>query len=131
MCEYMEIRYVHHMIHPDYGLALDTGCVCASRLELNRNAAEARERKLKNAASRRRNWLSRRWRVSTRGHHFLNTDGMNIVVYTRASGWGGRIIERQSSNPRVVYSKRIYETRDAAKLAAFNTMILLKERWGL
>jgi len=131
MCEYREIRYVHHMIHPVYGLELDTGCVCASRMEINPDAAKTREGQLKNATRRRRNWLSRKWRISAKGNHFLNTDGMNIVIYRVLGGWGGRITERSDEDPRVVPSRRVHPTIDAAKLAAFDTMILLKDRWHL
>lgn len=131
MCEYMEIRYVHHMIHPDKGLTLDTGCDCASKLELDPAAAPSRERKLKGAARRRRNWLSREWRTSAKGNDFLNTDGMNIVIHRVGSGWGGRITERNSRMPRSFQSRRIHPTQDAAKLAAFDTMIVLKEKWRL
>ena len=131
MCEYQEIRYVHHMIHPVCGLELDTGSICASRMELDPMAADARERTLKNAARRRRNWLAREWRISANGNHFLNTDGMNVVVFPVPGGWGGRITEQSSEHPRIVRSKRVHATRDAAKLAAFDSMILLKDRWQL
>lgn len=128
MCEYQRIRYVHHMIHPARGLELDTGSVCASKMESNPSAASAREQELRNVARRRRNWLTRTWRVSAMGHHYLNVDGLNIVVYEVSGGWGGRITERYGTNPRVIRSRRVYTTRDAAKMAAFDTMIWLKAR---
>lgn len=129
MCEYQEIRYVHHMSHPVSGLELDTGCVCASRMELDPMAANARERKLKNAIGRRRNWLSRKWRISAKGNHFLNTDGMNVVVYPVSGWWEWRITERSGEHTSTVRSKRLHGTRDRAKLAAFDMMILLKDKW--
>ena len=128
MCEYQRIRYVHHMIHPARGLELDTGSVCASRMESDPSAAPARERALKNVARRRQNWLTRRWLVSAMGQDYLNVDGLNIVVYEVGGGWGGRITERHGANPRVIRSRRVYATRDAAKLAAFDTMIWLNNR---
>lgn len=90
-----------------------------------------RERALKNAAQRRRRWLSRKWRTSVRGNSFLNTDGMNIAVFQRRPGvWSGRITDRITESELI--SKRRYVTEETAKLAAFDTMIFLKEErgWG-
>ena len=33
MCETQEIRYVHHMEHPDYRESLGVGCICAETME--------------------------------------------------------------------------------------------------
>ena len=33
MCETQEIRYVHHMKHPEYPGSLGVGCVCAGKIE--------------------------------------------------------------------------------------------------
>ena len=33
MCETKEIRYVHHMEHPDYWESLSVGCICAANME--------------------------------------------------------------------------------------------------
>lgn len=44
MCEAMSIRYVHHMEHPEYPDVLGVGQVCASNMEEDYAAAQARER---------------------------------------------------------------------------------------
>ena len=62
----------------------------------------------------------------------MNTDGMNISVFRKSSGtWGARIIDR--STRREKSSRRIHLTENAAKLAAFDAMIFLKNEkgWGL
>ena len=67
-----------------------------------------------------------------RGNPYLNTDGMNIAVFQRKPGvWGARITDRITGSK--LLSKRRYMTEEAAKLAAFDTMIFLKEErgWGL
>ena len=131
MCEVQEIRYAHHMEHPAYPESLRVGCVCAANMEDDYDRPLKRERALKNAAQRRRRWLSRSWRTSRRGNSFLNTDGMNITVFERRPGvWGARITDRITGNE--LPSKRRNMTEEAAKLAAFDTMIFLKEErgWG-
>ncbi len=66
-----------------------------------------------------------------KGNAYLNTDGFNITVFQRTPTlWGARIEDRATS--RSVSSKRPHKTEDAAKLAAFDAMIFLKEErgWG-
>lgn len=131
MCETQEIRYVHHMKHPDYRERLAVGCYCAERMECDSLAPRRREQALRNAAHRRGRRLSRQWRVSTKGNAFLNADGMNIVVFEKRPGlWVGRIKDRITGE--FITSKKPYDSEDAAKLAAFDAMIFLKKErgWG-
>ena len=131
MCEVTSIRYVHYLTHPDFGeQALGVGCVCAENMEQDSVGPRERERNLRNAAVRKRRWLSRTWRVSASGSDFVNTDGMNIVVYRNPNGtWSACITDRSSGAKRP--SRKRYESKDAAKLKAFDAMIFLKTRgWG-
>ena len=53
--------------------------------------------------------------VPASGNDFVNTDGMNIVVFQRSNGtWSTRITDRSSRAKK--YSRRTYESKDAAKL---------------
>ena len=129
MCETQDIRYVHHMEHPDHPDTLGVGCVCAGHMESNYEAPHRRERALQNAAQRRRRWLSRTWKVSAKGNAYLNTDGLNITIFQERSAlWVPRIEDRTSG--QAVILKRRYTTEDAAKLAAFDTMIVIKQKLG-
>ncbi len=131
MCEVTHIRYVHYLTHPDFGEeALGVGCVCAENMEQDYVRPRERERDLRNAAARKRRWLTRNWRVSASGNDFVNTDGTNIVVFKRSNGtWSTRITDRFSGAKK--YSRRTYATQDAAKLKAFDALIFLKMRgWG-
>ena len=132
MCETQEIRYVHHMEHPDYRKSLAVGCICAQNMEDDYEAPRRRERTLRNAAIRRSRWLSRKWKVSAKGNAYLNTDGMNITVYRRTRDlWSARIEE--CATGRFVMSRGRYTNEDAVKLAAFDAMIFLKHErgWGI
>lgn len=124
MCENQDIRYVHQMQHPDYPHILECGCVCASKMEENYTAALKRESDSKNLALRRRRWLTRKWKVSQSGNHYLKTDGFHIVVFPKGSKWSGMIT--RSSTGAGTQARRLYDTQDKAKLGAFDGMIWLK-----
>jgi hypothetical protein len=131
MCEVQDIRYIHTMSHPDYEGFLDVRCVCAEKMEDDYAGPRQRERALRSAAQRKSRWLSRRWRMSSQGNPFINTDGFNITIFQNGNGtWGGRISEQETS--RSVTAKRQYASEAKAKLAAFDGMIFLKNRrgWG-
>ncbi len=133
MCEAVEIRYVHIMEHPDYDGPLRVGCVCAENMSGDKAGPKRRERELANAAQRRRTWLTRKWRESAKGNPFLNIQGYNIVVYRAGGGWSYRIAK---SNPLAGYiagevdqkwdSRRVYQTEDRAKLAAFDRLTVVQ-----
>ena len=125
MCERMEIRYVHYMEHPAYPETLGCGCVCAGHMEENYQGAKRRETILRNAASRRARWLSRGWRESAKGNDYLNTDGYNVVVFPQGSGWSYFVKNRATD--ATFRPRRPFQTSDAAKLGAFDTMIWMKE----
>jgi hypothetical protein len=52
MCEVKIIRYVHHMVHPDYPDELEVGCVCAENMSQDYVNPAKRERALINRAKR-------------------------------------------------------------------------------
>ena len=124
MCEIQPIRFVHYMSHPKYPSELGVGCVCAGHMEGNYAAARDRERTVKNTYNRRRNWLTRKWKISAKGNPYLNTDGFNIAIFTQNKKWAVRITNVETSE--TVWGRKQYETLDQAKLAAFNGMICLK-----
>ena len=124
MCENQDIRYVQHMEHPDYKGTLGCGCVCAGKMAEDYHAARSRETDMKNAAQRRKRWLSRKWLKSQIGNHYIKTDGFHIVVFPKNSQWSGTITKITSGIKTT--ARKEYSSQDAAKLAAFNGMIWLK-----
>lgn len=128
MCEVAEIRYAHQMSHPNYGEVLTVGCICAGFMEQDHERARNRERVFVNELARRRNWLSRKWRLSARGFEFLNTDGFNIVIFHRPGTWASRITLRDGGE--FWESKRKYPTSDAAKLGALEGLFWIKKKRG-
>ena len=125
MCEHQEIRYVHYMEHEKYPDRLAVGCVCAEHMEGDYSAPQRREAHLRNAAARRRRWLTRNWRLSQAGNDFLNVAGYNIVIYPKSPGYTYRIASRETEDS--YFSPRVYRTSDVAKLAAFDRLVFLTE----
>lgn len=127
MCRSQPIRYVHIMEHPNYGETLDAGCECASKMEEDYASAKSRERTMKNAVSRKRNWIKRKWRTSYKGNSYLNVDGFNIATYLKNNIWGAKVTYKETDD--TTFSRKPFKTEDEAKLAAFNQMILMKEKY--
>ena len=80
MCGHQIIRYVHHMIHPQYR-SLGVGCVCAGKMEGDVEAARKRERDFKNRAARLENFRRRTWKNSKKGNPYLRVNNRVIVLY--------------------------------------------------
>ena len=128
MCESAEIRYAHHMQHPDYPTELAVGCQCAEYMEEDYAAPRAREAKLRSVAAARQRWLSRNWKTSRKGNSFLKTrDGFHVVVWQSHDGsWGGKVTDMHFEQE--IISKRRHPSSDAVKMAAFAAIQALKER---
>lgn len=127
MCEFQEIRYVHYMQHSNYPGELAVGCDCAGRMEENKKAAQKREGTLKNTSARRKNWLARTWKISAKGNDYLNTDGFNIVIFKRGGGWSYGVIKRDEDE-KYKGPRKNYLSKDRAKFAAFDRVLLIKEK---
>ena len=125
MCESIEIRYVHHMEHPEYSESLSVGCVCAEHLEQNYIQPREREKRLKNSARRRKSWVDRVWKVSTKGNDYINVGGFNITVFRQGGGWRLTIKNRETEKSQT--GRKTYTTQDAAKAAGFDALIWAKE----
>ena len=83
ICGCSKVRYVHIMEHPDTGLSLSVGCICAGVMEGDIFGARERERQMKNRASRRRTFVRKPWETGI-------FDGMlfqkGSIVYMNAVG---------------------------------------------
>ncbi|MCH8344555.1 MAG: hypothetical protein IH983_11270 [Planctomycetes bacterium] len=114
MCGKTEIRFVHTMEHDEYG-TLDVGCICAGKMEEDYEGAQRREATFRNRAARRAKWLSRKWRTSAKGNHYINAEGHNLVVFPNKFQPG-----RWKFSIDGNFSSASYDTPDEAKLALFD-----------
>ncbi|MDE8654484.1 hypothetical protein [Novosphingobium album (ex Liu et al. 2023)] len=127
MCEAVEIRYVHHMEHPEYADILGVGCVCAEHMEDDYVRPREREAKLKAAVRRRSAWHKRAWKVSPGGTLYLNTDGFNLQIYRISGsrqGWMIAVVNRDTAHRQ--QGRKVYASSEAAKRAAFDALLWAK-----
>ena len=79
MCGFHAIRYVHHMVHPDYR-PLNVGCVCAGKMEGNIDAAKTREAEFKSKQKRYVQFKSRKWKISSKGNSYTKRKNHLIII---------------------------------------------------
>ena len=82
MCGYQIIRYVHHMVHPEYR-SLNVGCVCAGKMEGDIEGARKRENEFKNKESRRETFMKRKWKTSKNGNEYIKIKEHIIVLFKK------------------------------------------------
>jgi hypothetical protein len=86
--------------------------------DYTRTKAKARERELRNRATRRRTFLTRTWRVSGRGNEFLNFHKINVkinvTIFPDSKRWRYKVGQQ--------FSARGFATQDEAKLTAFDAL---------
>ena len=115
MCHNESLRFIHHMIHRDYPVTVEAGCICAGHMADGYDG-HAREQILKGVAERRKRWLGRNWRVSRNGNEYLNLNGYRFGVCPRGNGWNWWIIRPHRFGDG-------YKTRHEAKMALFEHLI--------
>jgi hypothetical protein len=127
MCGTALVRYWHYLEHPNYPERIGTGYVCAGALTEDYVGSKARDEKMKFTDRQRKRWLSRRWKISQKGNEYLNISNVNVVIFSRGTGWSFRLLHRTTSD--VLFpALSIYETSDAAKMAAFERMLIVAEQ---
>jgi hypothetical protein len=89
--------------------------------------ARARESLLRNAARRRRNWISRKaWKTSNKGNLHIRTDGYYVTVYPHQGGWSAVISQPETGYKK--FSQRRYQSVVDAQLACFDYLVFLKTK---
>lgn len=112
-CGSEKVRYVHILTHPQ-AAQCEAGCVCAGRMIGDPARAKAIEAGVRNKAARRERWLTRKWKVSTKGNHWMTLDNSNLTVFPnkyREGQWSWSIDG--------TFSKGGFSTPEAAKLNLF------------
>ncbi|HRB30890.1 MAG TPA: hypothetical protein PK872_05190 [Ferruginibacter sp.] len=121
MCGNEKIRYVHIVSHAEVKEEFRVGCVCAEKMTNDYINPGAREKELRNRASRRSNWLNKNWKYSKHGNPYLKIDGKIIVIYKdkRTGKYKVSIDE--------IFGRKHFANLTDAKIAAFNGVEYLKE----
>lgn len=117
MCGQERVRYVHIMEHESYFEELKVGCVCAEKMSDDYINPRGREKDLQKRAGRRKNWIKRSWKESTKGNPKIKAKGYDVVIFPDKVGRYG--IGAFKDGQKHFASKK-FLTVDAAKQAAFN-----------
>lgn len=125
MCGQERIRFVHIMEHSTMPSELRVGCICAEKMSDDYVAPKERERELRNRSTRRAKWLTRKWKVSRKGHPWIKAGDYHIVVCAEGRAGQYRLFINEKRG------QRLYPSESAAKLAAFDAVEKMKERGKL
>lgn len=123
MCGNERIRFVHLMRHPEHPTELRVGCQCAEKMSGDYVTPKEREKGLRSRAARREKWLTRKWKMSRKGHPWLKAGDFHIVVCSEGQN---PIHYRLFINER--RGQRLYPSENTAKLAAFDAIEKMKAR---
>ncbi len=115
MCGHQIIRYVHHMLHPQYH-PLDVGCICAGKTEGNIERAKQREQDFKNKEARRESFKTRQWKTSRNGSRYIKIKNHIIVLfYDSREGTWKYALDR-------TFCQEAFRTAEEAMDAAFEAL---------
>lgn len=119
MCGHQIIRYVHHMVHPNFR-SLGVGCICAGKMEGNIEQAKKREQDFKSKESRRENFKNRHWKTSKNSNSYLKIKDHLVVLYYNKNynNWKYSLDNQ--------FCPEIYPTREEAIDAAFEALEKLR-----
>lgn len=112
LCGCTNVRNVHIMEHDLYFEEVRVGCICAGIMEGDILKAEERERKMKNRARRRKNFIKRKWKevgynewVRTYRHKDLCIRKINDMYYVSA---GSAMTRTYKGKPIRDYLSAVY-----------------------
>ena len=119
MCGHQIIRYVHHMIHPNFR-SLGVGCICAGKMEDNIEQAKKREQDFKSKESRRESFKNRRWKTSKNSNSYIKIKDHLVVLYYNKNynNWKYSLDNQ--------FCPEVYPTREEAIDAAFEALEKLR-----
>ena len=119
MCGHQIIRYVHHMVHPNFR-SLGVGCICAGKMEGNIEQAKKREQDFKSKESRRENFKNRHWKTSKNSNSYLKIKEHLVVLYhnKQYNNWKYSLDNQ--------FCPEIYAPREEAIDAAFEALEKLR-----
>jgi hypothetical protein len=120
MCERENIRYAHFMRHPAYKGILIAGCICAGKMEGNSKKATKRDSFMKSRTNKRKNWLTRKWKISKKGNQYEKTDGFVVVIVKVKGLWSAYVKSEYGSFSK--WSTQKSKNENEIKLAAFDIL---------
>lgn len=121
MCNNERIRFVHIVSHVDVSEDFKVGCVCAEKMTNDYLTPKRLEIALRNKASRRVNWIKKKWKESHNGNIYLNIEGHHLLIYQ------DKRTNKYKCKIKDTFGKKSFDTTEQAKIAIFNGIEYLKD----
>ena len=122
MCGQEKIRYVHIVEHSKIDEKFRVGCVCAEKMTNDYLNPNLKESALRNRASRRRNWINRKWKISAKGNSYLKIENHIIVIFR------DKFSEKYKVQIDETIGNKFFDDIEEAKIASFNGIEFYKDR---
>ena len=123
-CGRHDLRFLHTIVHLDGG-QLQVGSECARRL-CSDYSPKFEEAKMRSLWARRTRWLTRKWRLSTKGNEYLRfpheRKKVVVTIFPDACKpwlWGYFTVVGRGQRH---FSPEKFTSSDAAKMAAFDSL---------
>lgn len=117
LCGCEKVRFLHVMEHQDFYEELAVGCICAAVMEGDELAAIERDRRMKNRAKRRVNFVKHRWSRSY-GRYYRIYQGHELWIIPRGDHYEVRcdrkFVSSYKGKPIVNTLSAIYAAFDLA-----------------
>lgn len=122
MCGNEKIRFVHILTHPDHKGEFRVGCTCAEKMTNDYVNPSRAEGELKKRWAKLQTWLKKEWKVNKTGNQYLSLNGHYLLLYKDSKSGKYRLKIDQR------FGKHDFADQQAAKIALFKTIEILKER---
>lgn len=114
LCGCNSVRFVHVMIHENYGGVLQIGCICAGYMEGDLIAAQDRDEAAKRKSARKKNYRKKQWQKVSEDKWSLKYKRRSVTI-ERDSFLGKSLFRIQIDNEcyQWWYNRRITTLQDA------------------
>ena len=117
LCGCEQVRYIHLMHHKEYFEDISVGCVCAGIMEVNLMAAKERDRKMKNRAKRKSNFIKHEWHRDWRHSWSRVYRYQELRIFDGRNGFYSVTCSNQSTS---IYNGKPIKNYLSALYAAFD-----------
>lgn len=122
MCGHEKIRYVHIVVHDEFGEEFRVGCNCAEKMTGDYVNPERRERELRNRTNRKQSWNRKVWIINEKGNLILKYNGHRITIFRPINSSQYKAVIDNT------FGKKLFNDVASAKSAAFKGVEYLNKK---
>lgn len=116
LCGCGNVRYEHIMEHEEYFEPVTVGCICAEIMEGDILKAKERERLMRNRAKRRRNFVRKAWKQTSRNTRYRQYKGQLITIVENYGSYAVHV----GTKTTLTYKGKVIRDFLSASYAAFD-----------